>query len=121
MIRLTAFLVVLTFGLSASAQGPVRVQVSDRLLRPSPRALAAATQDEPPPHAEPATLRRPEPKPEVVVDEAPVYKKWWFWALTAAVVGGTVAFGAATFEASRPRARACPPSTLVCFGDGRPQ
>jgi hypothetical protein len=111
MVRVTALVLALMFSASALA--------NENLLRPSPRALAAAD-DDPPPHANSVTLRRPPPKPVVVEDDSPVYKKWWFWALTAAVVGGTVAYGALTFKAAEPRPRACPPTTRVCFGDGRP-
>jgi hypothetical protein len=51
--------------------------------------------------------------------EAPYYKKWWFWALTAAVVGGTVALGIWAVEPSAVPARACNPGVIGCFGDGR--
>ena len=51
--------------------------------------------------------------------EKPYYKKWWFWALTAAVVGGTVALGVWAVEPSQVPARACSPGVIGCFGDGR--
>lgn len=53
------------------------------------------------------------------VDEVPVYKKWWFWALTAAVIGGTVALGVWAADPSDTPARPCSAGTRVCFGDGR--
>ena len=112
-IRRTAFLLVLSMSVPALA--------GDGVLKPSPRALAAADGDEPPAHVDPATVLKPAPKPVAAEDDTPVYKKWWFWALTAAVVGGTAAFGALTFTAAEARPRACPPSTRTCFGDGRPQ
>jgi hypothetical protein len=91
---------------------------NESVLKPSPRALAAADGDEPPPHADPAVKKAP-PKPVAMADDVPVYKKWWFWVVTAAVVGGTVAFGALTFDAVQPRPTACPTTSRVCFGDGR--
>jgi hypothetical protein len=113
VMRGTAFVLALMFTAPAFGKGT-------DLLRPSPRALAAA--DEPPPHVDPALVKKPPPTQVVVAaDDAPVYKKWWFWALTAAVIGGTVAFGALTFTPAEARPRACPPTTRVCFGDGRPQ
>ena len=102
-------LLTLAIGTPVLADGSV--------LRPSPRALAAA--DEPPAHVEPATVRQAPPKPVVAADDTSVYKKWWFWVVTAAVVGGTIAYGALSFTPAEPRPRACPPSTRVCFGDGR--
>ena len=51
--------------------------------------------------------------------ESPYYKKWWFWALTAAVIGGTVALGVWAVEPSAVPARACSPGVIGCFGDGR--
>jgi hypothetical protein len=50
---------------------------------------------------------------------SPYYKKWWFWALTAVVVGGTVALGAWAVEPSPQPARACSVGVIGCFGDGR--
>src|SRR4051794_36708576 len=76
------------------ALGSTTALARPNLLQPSARALAQG--DDPP-------VRRAAP---VVKEEAPrrgdadqpLYKKWWFWALTAAVVGGTVALGVATFD-----------------------
>jgi len=111
-------LLLALFVLSASAT----VRAEGNRLTPSPRTLAAAAGDEPPPYVDPATLRQPPPKPVSTTQPAagPVYKKWWFWALTAAVVGGTAAFGALTYKSEPRTAQACPLSTVVCFGDGRP-
>jgi hypothetical protein len=53
------------------------------------------------------------------VDDTPVHKKWWFWALTAAVVGGTVGLAVWAIEPSTQPARACTPGVIGCFGDGR--
>jgi hypothetical protein len=114
VLRGTAFVLALAISVPAGA-GEVRGR-----LQPSARALAAA--DEPPPHVDPAPIKRPPPtQVTTAADDTPVYKKWWFWALTAAVIGGTVAFGALTFTPADPRPRACPPTTRLCFGDGRPQ
>jgi hypothetical protein len=108
----------IAFALVLVTSAPVLAHAD--LLKPSPRALAAADGDEPPPHVDPAKLRKPEPK-KVELDDSPVYKKWWFWVVTAAVVGGTIAYGALTFTPAEARPHACPPSTRVCFGDGRAQ
>jgi hypothetical protein len=94
-------------------------RADSRLLHPSPRALAAAD-DEPPAHEDSRAVK-PRPVKAAPEDEAPVYKKWWFWALTAAVVGGTVLFGVTTFKPAQHLPTACPPTTVACFGDGRPQ
>jgi hypothetical protein len=118
VMRGTAFVLALAISAPVLAQGGGG-RTGD-LLRPSPRALAAA--DEPPPHVDPLAPKRPVPAQVVVqLDDAPVYKKWWFWVMTAAVIGGTVAFGALTFKPAEPHPRACPITTLVCFGDGRAQ
>jgi hypothetical protein len=94
-------------------------------LQPSARALALVAlqpDDEDPP---PRVDRRIEEKPvEVkrVEDDRPIYKKWWFWALTVAVVGATVTAGVlAAQDTPTPPPLGCPPATLACFGDGRMQ
>ena len=51
--------------------------------------------------------------------DTPYYRKWWFWALSAAVVGGTVALGVWAVDPGTKPANACPAGVLVCFGDGR--
>lgn len=51
--------------------------------------------------------------------DTPFYKTWWFWTVTAVVVGGAVAIGVV---ASRPREatiHGCPADVIGCFGDGR--
>lgn len=55
------------------------------------------------------------------LDETPAYKKWWFWALTAVVVGGTVALGKWAAKPTTQPAHSCAPGTVACFGDGRPK
>ena len=64
-----------------------------------------------------ALQAKQEKKP--VADDTPVYKRWWFWALTAAVVGGTVALGVWAIEPTRTPAKNCAPGVIACFGDGR--
>jgi hypothetical protein len=88
------------------------------LFHPSPRALAAAGDDDPPPRNASRAVKEPaaDAAPK---EETPIYKKWWFWALTAAVVGGTVAFGVAKFKPAVHLPHACPPAAVACFGDGR--
>jgi len=112
LVRGIAFLLVVAVSAPLLAK--------ENLLAPSPRALAAAD-DEPPPHVDRTTVRKAPVRPVMAADEVPVYKKWWFWAVTAAVVGGTIAFGALTFTPVEPRPSACPTTSVTCFGDGRPQ
>jgi hypothetical protein len=90
-------------------------------MHPSARALAMAGDDEPPPHEDPRAVKKQPVKVAGPAEEAPLYKKWWFWALTAAVVGGTVIFGVTTFKPAVHVPNACPVGTIACFGDGRPQ
>jgi hypothetical protein len=82
------------------------------------RALAAADDDEPPPHQDPRAIKK-QVKPTTPAEETPVFKKWWFWALTAAVVGTVAIVGASTFKPATHAAQACVPGTVTCFGDGR--
>jgi hypothetical protein len=96
---------------SARAESP--------LFQPSARALAAAGDDEPPPHMDRRAVTKVE-KPATPTQEVPIYKAWWFWALTAAVVGSTVVFGVVTFKPAPHAPMACMPDTVACFGDGRP-
>jgi hypothetical protein len=113
-IRVAVLLVAVMTWTAATARADGRV------FHPSQRALAAAGDDEPPPHLDPKAVK-PKPVKAVPEDEAPVYKKWWFWAVTAAVVGGTVIFGVSTFKPAQHLPRACSPTAVVCFGDGHPQ
>jgi hypothetical protein len=91
-------------------------------------AALVALADDPPPtlsekraqeqrEAEAARARADERKP--APEEAPYYKKWWFWALTGVVVGGTVALGVWAIQPSTVPAKACTPGVVGCFGDGR--
>jgi hypothetical protein len=105
--------------LVVTTTAPASTFAHEDLLKPSPRALAAADKDEPPPRLDQAPLERKPVKPVVADDDSPVYRKWWFWAVAAAVVGGTIAFGALTFTPAAAHPRACPPTTRLCFGDGR--
>src|SRR5688500_8545211 len=50
-----------------------------------------------------------------VPDETPAYKRWWFWALTAAVVGGTVALGAWAVDSGSNPPKGCAATSAVCF------
>src|SRR5215210_3559964 len=95
----------------AWAQSPV--------LHPSARALAAA--DEPPPSRDEAPAVKQATTTDIPEEPKPLYKTWWFWALTAAVVGGTIIFGVATFKPAENLPRACPLGAVACFGDGRLQ
>lgn len=115
MMRTAAAIVTMAV---LAALGP-RAWAENHRLAPSERALAAAD-DEPPPR-DTRIVRRSTTATVAVADEAPVYKKWWFWALTAVVVGGTIAFGVATNEPPQHLPHACPPGTATCFGDGRSQ
>jgi hypothetical protein len=93
---------------------------------PAPGAAPAPGPDNPPPtisevraqkeREEAARLQAEKQKPQ---PDSPYYKKWWFWVLTAAVVGGTVALGAWAVEPSPQPARACSLGVIGCFGDGR--
>jgi hypothetical protein len=62
---------------------------------------------------EKARNKKPEP------DDRPVFKRWWFWALTGAVVGGTALLGVWAIKGSTQPAKACSPGSIGCFGDGR--
>jgi hypothetical protein len=81
--------------------------------------------DPPPPRAQVMEQKRREEAARALAEqdraraESPYYKKWWFWALTAAVVGGTLALGAWAVEPTTPPARACSAGVIGCFGDGR--
>jgi hypothetical protein len=104
--------------------------LADGTLRP----LASFTflqVDDPPPREPPPDTTSPalkdlnakaaQNKAQQDADEAPAYKKWWFWALSAVVVGGTIALGAWAAEPSTQPARGCDLGVLACFGDGRPK
>jgi len=115
IIRVAVLLAALMAWTAASARADSRV------LHPSQRALAAAGDDEPPSHEENPLKAKPQPVKAVPAEEAPVYKKWWFWALTGAVVTGIVVFGVSTFKPTQHSPLACPNGVVACFGDGRPQ
>jgi hypothetical protein len=53
------------------------------------------------------------------LDELPAYKRWWFWALTAAVVGTAVVVGVVIAKPKTQPAMACMTGNIGCFGDGR--
>jgi hypothetical protein len=99
--------------------GTSSARADSPLFHPTTRALAAAD-DEPPPHLDRRAAKKPE-QPATPHEVVPVYKTWWFWALTAAVVGGTVVFGVATFKPAPHAPMACMPDSVACFGDGRPR
>jgi hypothetical protein len=94
------------------------VLAAPKLLQPSARALAQGDSDDPPLRRRETPVVKQEPQ-KVELDEAPIYKKWWFWALTAAVVGGVVTVGVLSNKPTETFPHACPPSTVLCFGDGR--
>jgi hypothetical protein len=116
---MTTRVAALLVGLSFLARALPAVAAESPLLHPSARALAAADEDEPPPHEDPRAVKKQVVK-AAPVEEAPVYKKWWFWALTAAVVGAVTVVGISTFKPAPHTPMACQPGTLTCFGDGRP-
>src|SRR3954454_11929787 len=101
IIRVAVVLAALMAGTAATARA------DNRLMHPSQRALAAAGDDEPPSHQDrrPAKVQPVTPVPQ---EESPIYKKWWFWALTGAVVGGIVICGVATFKPTPHAPMACP-------------
>lgn len=70
---------------------------------PPPPAL------EPPPPRQPAlTLTQPPPLPEPAREEdAPVYKKWWFWTLIGGAVIGGVGIAAAAGAFTKTQDAAC--------------
>jgi hypothetical protein len=112
VLVLVVGLVWLGGGLAARAESP--------LLHPSQRALAAAD-DEPPPYEDPrAVKKKPVQEAKPVEDDTPSYKRWWFWALAAAVVGAVTIVGVTTFKPAPHAPQACAPGTITCFGDGRP-
>jgi hypothetical protein len=90
-------------------------------------AALALAQDETPPPTRSQVLAdkereqalQAEADKKKLVADVPYYKKWWFWALSAAVVGGTVALGVWAIDPSVPPARACSIGVIGCFGDGR--
>jgi hypothetical protein len=111
--RTAALLVALIFATAAGRAA----EANSPLLSPSWSALAAADED-PPLRPDHRPVKNPdEDRPVVPAEEVPVYKTWWFWALTAAVVGGVVIFGVTTFEAASHPPKACTPGTVACFGD----
>ncbi len=61
-----------------------------------------------------------EPKPATAqADDAPAYKKVWFWALTIGLIGGTVALVKWAAKPTNEPPRPCPSGVSACFGDGR--
>lgn len=134
------FAIALTLGLGATARAeslvsreallavkdPARLQL--RLAQAeSPGEDQAAEDDETPAalYGEPPaaideaqTLSKQPPQP-VDEEEESVFKTWWFWALTAGVVGGTVALGVWAAQPEDQPAGLCSPGVIACFGDGR--
>jgi hypothetical protein len=88
------------------------------LLQPSPRALAQGDSEDPPLKRRETPVVKQEPE-KVELDQPPLYKKWWFWALTAAVVGGVVTVGVLSNQPAKSYPHACPVGSVLCFGDGR--
>jgi hypothetical protein len=115
---MTTRVAALVVGISFLCAGTI-ARADSPLLHPSTRALAAADDEDPPPREDRRAVKKQPEKAVEAEDEAPVYKKWWFWALTAAVVGGTVIFGVATFKPADHPPKACMPGTVACFGDRR--
>jgi hypothetical protein len=97
---------------------PVSARPLSNLLQPSTRALAQGDSEDPPLRRRETPVVKQEPQ-KVELDEAPIYKKWWFWALTAVVVGGVVAVGVLSNKPTETFPHACPSSSVLCFGDGR--
>lgn len=112
-----------------ASTGPARAETRELRRALEPAAVArqvaqAAPNGVTPPPADP--MLTPAPRGQTsragevtVADETPAYKKWWFWALTAAVVGGTVALGTWAVDAGSDPAKGCAAGTVLCFGDGR--
>ena len=60
-----------------------------------PEPLPPPALEPPPPRQPVLTLKQPPPS-EPVQEEAPLYKKWWFWTLIGGVVVGGIGIAAAT-------------------------
>ena len=102
---------------------PLSLAANDQ---PSDASPTAADDDETPAalSGEPAAPEAAEAevkKPAVMVndEESSAFKTWWFWALAAAVVGGTVALGVWAAQPEDQPAGLCSPNVIACFGDGR--
>jgi hypothetical protein len=110
-----------------SALLPAPAAQARDLVRETAALALAQTQDETPPPTRSQVLAdkqreqtlQAEAEKKKLVADVPYYKKWWFWALSAAVVGGTVALGIWAIDPSVPPARACSIGVIGCFGDGR--
>ena len=84
----------------------------------SHRLFPVKLQDEPP-VAGARELTDPPPQPPPA-DDIPVYKNFWFWVLTAAMVGGVITAGVVLDKPMPSKPHPCPmPMVTICFGDGR--
>jgi hypothetical protein len=114
--------VVLGTTCAALLVGGVRPAMARDLVKAT-AALALADEEPPPTRSELIEKARRDdankPRGAQKEDDTPAYKKWWFWTLTAVVVGGTVALGVWAVKPSTPSARPCPTNVNLCFGDGR--
>lgn len=118
MRKLQAFL--LSVAALFTSAGPARAETRELLEALQPAAVARQVAQITPRALPPAAAAPTQTSGDlVVVDDTPAYKKWWFWALTAAVVGGTVALGKWAVDAGSDPAKGCAAGTRLCFGDGR--
>ena len=134
LIRGAAFAGAMVFATqSVEAKGPalsyqMLVAVDDPAASSTPAAPTQPVDNETPlglqPDAEKAAAAEAEEvkakdKPVVEEEEGSVFKTWWFWALTAGIVGSTVALGVWAAQPGETPARICQPGSIACFGDGR--
>jgi len=110
---------------SAAEHGEIEGYIGEMEALKKKQAAAAAPKSEPPPKSEPTTVAArplspmppPPPPPDLLghgqpaAEEAPVYKRWWFWT----IVGGAVAAGAVAIVLARGSGKAdlCP-SDRMC-------
>jgi hypothetical protein len=95
----------------AAAMAPPPPPLQPPVTGPAPTTLAAA---EPPPPRQPS-LTLTQPPAEPVREEAPVYKKWWFWTLIGGAVVGGIGIAAAAGAFTKTQDASCM-APLTCGG-----
>jgi hypothetical protein len=111
----------LTYHMLLAVDDPVEgPSVPPRPTQPDSETPVGLTGDAP--HGPAADVGEVKSKPSVKdedEDEGSVFRTWWFWALTAGIVGSTVALGVWAGQPGDTPARICQPDSIACFGDGR--